>query len=427
VTSGRRDRRWDIGVLADDVTGGAAVAGELARRGVRALVARWPTAGAGETGADESSAVDEPPALVLDTGSRYLEHGEAARRVTAATDMLGERAGLVMKKVDSALRGGVRDELAAFLERWDGPVVVAPACPAAGWRTAGGRQVKEGQAGVALPGLIAGLAGEEPALLDLDTVQAGPASVAREIRSGRRRITVADAASATDLAAIARGAVAAGVSGFVGGYGFGAALAPLAGACPDAKPAGLSGAGLPGARRVLVVLGSVSETARQQVRRLRAAGADEVVVDLFALLDGDDETRRIRQAIARTRSRVVCVHTAADREAEKVRATRRARGWTERQLAEAYAPAFAAAAASLPDAALFLVGGETAGTVLSALGVCSFRVLAELADGVALGLSDEAAPRLLLTKPGAFGDSSTVADVAARLLGCPAEGSGADY
>lgn len=420
MTPWRRDKRWDIGVLADDVTGGAAVAGELAHRGIRAMVATWPATGPGEAGTAESSAADESLALVLDTGSRYLGDGEAARRVTAATDMLRAQARLVMKKVDSALRGGVRDELAAFFTRWDGPVVVAPACPAAGWSTTGGRQVKAGQAGVTLPGLIAGLTGEEPALLGLDTVRAGPDAVAREIRVNRQRITVADAATATDLAAIARGAVDADVTGFVGGYGFGSALAPIAGACPDLKLASLPSPG-----RVLVLLGSVSETARQQVRQLRAAGADEVVVDLFALLDGDGdgETRRVRRAIARAQGRVVCVHTDAEREANRVQATRRSRGWTERQLATAYAPAFAAAAAGLPDAALFLIGGETAGTVLNVLGVRSFRVLAELADGVALGLSDGAAPRLLLTKPGAFGDSSTVAEVAAQLLGCPAGGS----
>jgi uncharacterized protein YgbK (DUF1537 family) len=401
-------------VLADDLTGGAAVAAELAHRGVSALVVRWPATGANKTGIDEPSAVDESPAVVLNTGSRYLEQGEAARRVTAATDVLRAQAGLVMKKVDSALRGGVRDELAAFFTRWDGPVVVAPACPAAGWRTTGGRQMKAGQAGVALPGLIAELTGEEPALVGLDTVRAGPVSVEREIRAGKSRITVADAASVTDLAAIARGAVTAGVTGFVGGYGFGSALAPLAGASPDVEPAAL-----PGARRVLVVLGSISETARQQVRQLRAAGADEIVVDLFALVDGDSdsETRRIRQAIARTQGRVICVHTAADREAGKVQARRTARGWTERQLAEAYAPAFAAAAETLPDAALFLIGGETADTVLNALGMCSFHVLGEPADGVALGIGHGTAPRLLLTKPGAFGNSSTVTEVADRLIG----------
>ncbi|MGH7043815.1 MAG: four-carbon acid sugar kinase family protein, partial [Acetobacteraceae bacterium] len=114
-------------VLADDLTG--------------ALDAAACVVG----GAGPVPTVWKPPVVLpwpaaIDAGTRALP-GPQARALTARLALVLDGAEPAFRKIDSLLRGHVAAELAACL-RWFDHCVVAPAFPAQGRVTAGGRQFR---------------------------------------------------------------------------------------------------------------------------------------------------------------------------------------------------------------------------------------------------------------------------------------------
>lgn len=109
-----------LGVLADDFSGAAEVAGLAVEAG---LTARLQTHAA--------PALPRPDLVVIDTDTRSLPADEAARVAVAALSLL-RRAGVerVFKKVDSVLRGPVAAELGALRDAGGyHHVVLLPANP----------------------------------------------------------------------------------------------------------------------------------------------------------------------------------------------------------------------------------------------------------------------------------------------------------
>src|SRR4051812_29868896 len=172
--------RWLI--LADDLTGAADCAIAFARRGLRASV------GWGEAAGEPGDAV-----LAIDADSRRLPPAAAAARhrtLLAARHAPGIR---LIKKIDSTLRGQPAAELEATIDllraRGAGAMaLVAPAFPATGRTTEGGRIRLNGEALEATPlwarehsypsaDLLAvlGAAGLRAGLLPLATVRDGEA------------------------------------------------------------------------------------------------------------------------------------------------------------------------------------------------------------------------------------------------------------
>src|SRR4051795_5587820 len=126
-----------VGVVADDLTGAADGGVQLARAGYRTAVAFH-----GAPIARDGSGLD---ALVLDTDSRALATDSARARVRDAARAVAA-APIVLKKIDSTLRGHVGAEVAAALEASGRRVaIVAPAFPAAGRTTEGGVQRLDGE------------------------------------------------------------------------------------------------------------------------------------------------------------------------------------------------------------------------------------------------------------------------------------------
>src|SRR3954453_8360219 len=125
------------GVVGDDLTGAADGGVQLARAGYRTAVAFHgaPVPGDG-AGLD---------AVVLDTDSRALAPDPARARVRDAVRGVAT-APIVLKKIDSPLRGHVGAEVAAALDASGRRVaVVAPAFPAAGRTTEGGVPLLDGE------------------------------------------------------------------------------------------------------------------------------------------------------------------------------------------------------------------------------------------------------------------------------------------
>ena len=120
-------------VLADDLTGALEVGGKFSKAGVLSEV-RTPAA---LSSRDLHNAVG---AFVVDTESRHATSTAAAQRVYQFAHAAREEGfSLVYKKTDSTLRGNIGAELAAVMEAFGGaPVFYVPAYPQMG------RTVKDG-------------------------------------------------------------------------------------------------------------------------------------------------------------------------------------------------------------------------------------------------------------------------------------------
>ncbi|NIY70198.1 hypothetical protein SMALB_8329 [Streptomyces malaysiensis] len=281
-------------------------------------------------------------ATVLDLDSRYRPATEAAEAVREALRLSSpdENAPdaldtLVLKKIDSLLRGNVAAEIAALAEGGAG-MVLAPALPIAG------RVVRSGVVhlgGVALhesdawraetlppPASVAhALGGLPTALVPLTTVRASRRTLLTALRTAAAagRVAICDAETDADLDAVVEAALAEGPRmRLVGSGGLALALgrhlrttlnaigagaapaatgkrgAPAADAAPAAPPAEMAvGAARAAAspasagRPVLVVVGTAEPAAAEQVRRLVEDGAVHHQLPLAGLLSGGSPVR----------------------------------------------------------------------------------------------------------------------------------------
>ncbi len=415
-------------ILADDLTGAADCAIAFARRGLPASVG-WHGVGA----AEPVPAGPAPSGMVLavDADSRRLPPAEAAARHVG---LLAARhtAGLgLIKKIDSTLRGQPVAELAATcraLRQAGRPAlaIVAPAFPATGRTTEGGRVHMNGTRledtplwardhsydSALLPELLAaeGLATRH---LPLETVR-DPASLTAALRAALAEgaeAVVCDAVAVEDLAAIAQASLPlAGDVFWVGSGGIAAALAAaLPGTAevtaPPALPHREGG--------MLVVVGSVAEASRAAAARLLAENAATLFDIPAALLragPADPRWQPLSTGIA------TALSTGQDT-LVRIAAEPRANLAEGAALAERLADLLAPAARHM--AGLFATGGETACALLTHLGVHGIRLLDELEPGVPLGITQGALAVPVMTKAGAFGHETTILNSLARLRALP--------
>jgi uncharacterized protein YgbK (DUF1537 family) len=345
--------------------------------------------------------------VALDTDSRAMPAGFAARRVLAAARAVRDTP-LIYKKLDSTLRGSIAAELSAALGASGREhAIVAPAFPAAGRTTVEGVQlvrgvpvheteakddprtpVREGH----LPTLLAA-AFSSVELLGVRDL-ADPSTVRRALEDAV--CVVADAAREEDLEALVRavtdpyGVLWAGSAGLAVALGRGYP-GPSSGE-PLSAPAP--------AHRVLVVVGSLSGVARRQLRSLEEHGCAAVPVT------GD----RIGEALGSVRkalSRGTCavVHSVEERDASD---------------AGAVVGVMSGIVEALSEEGLFdglvLTGGETAVGVARRLGAVGIRLEGELEPGIPLGRLIGPRPYGVITKAGAFGEAGTLVAAAETLL-----------
>ncbi len=226
--------------IADDLSGAAEVAAALCSRTTRSrvvLVGR-PEGRPDAVGGGAARALDPRhpgEATVLDLDSRYRPATEAAEAVRDALRLSspdgetdggtgGETGGetLVLKKIDSLLRGNVAAEIAALAEGGAG-VVLAPALPIAGRVVRsgvvhiGGVALHEGDAWRAetLPppaSVAQALGGLPTALIPLTTVRASPPALLAALRAAvaAGRVAICDAETDADLDAVVEASLAEG-------------------------------------------------------------------------------------------------------------------------------------------------------------------------------------------------------------------------
>src|SRR5215211_4650975 len=382
-----------IGVIADDPTGAADTGVQFVRAGYRTAVVFRAT----EVLADDLDAVS------LDTDSRAMPAGFAAKRVLDAAH-IARGASIVYKKLDSTLRGNVAAELAAALDgAHRGRAVVAPAFPAAGRTTVGGIQRVHGgpvdetemandphtPVGEAhIPSLLAETFSSVGALSVEDL--ADPDLVRRALQD--YECVVADAERDADLEAVVRAVPDPARVLWAGSAGLALALGSVyPGPCTE--DASVHRAPV---RPVLVVVGSLSGVAREQVRRL---------VDEYGEIDvpavGEDAVEAARVALSRGTCAVV--HSPEQKNAS----------------GEAVIGTLAGVVGRLSEERLFggliMTGGATAVGVARRLGATGIELEGEVEMGVPVGTLIGTRPYPVVTKAGGFGGPDTLVEAVQAL------------
>ncbi|MFN4154080.1 MAG: four-carbon acid sugar kinase family protein [Paracoccaceae bacterium] len=338
-------------IIADDLTGALDSAVAFAGRGWKTVAV---TTVAGVTEALRSGA--EVIALSLD--SREIPGAEAATRMRQAARALSGFP-ILLKKVDSRLKGNTAAELAALVDvRRPSRVVVCPAIPELG------RRVRQG--------CVEGMGIAEP-------IPVAP----RFSPVAGVEMDFADAVNDEDLAELVARAPAGAI--FVGARGMATALAAhLANGQPQIKPA-FGWTGL-----VAIVVGSRDPITLEQVARLRAANP----LDWIAAPDG------VVPEHASQGSVIVQATEGGGPAMDGMAVSLR--------LAQGFVRHFPG-----PPRNLVLTGGETAAAVLSEMGVTALEVLGEVQPGLPVCRAlHRSGGSLIITKSGGFG----TADCLLRLV-----------
>ncbi|QLH76288.1 four-carbon acid sugar kinase family protein [Halosimplex rubrum] len=407
-------------VVADDLTGAMDTGHGFAARGREVRVRRSADAGRADT--DAGSDV-----LVVDTDTRDADPETAAAAVTRAVE--SHPADLVYEKVDSTLRGNVVAGVdGAVAAAGTDLAVVAPAFPATGRTTEGGRHFVDGTPlaeagyGVADSDLREYFAASEYRVtrLDIDTVSTGAAAVAERLADraagDRPALVVCDARTDDHLEAIAAGAASLDEPALYVGSGGLAAHVGVPGDPPEGAAGSADPAADPRSAGVLGVVGSVNERTLDQLGTVD----DDALVRLDPAA-AVREPERAGRAAAESLSALLdwrgrAVVTAAT-DAEDVRAAERAAGEMggDATAADRVATALAAAARATveasPPAGLVLTGGDTAGAVLDALDAEAIDLAGEaVAAGVPIGTvaTGPATGTRVATKAGGFGTERAI-------------------
>jgi uncharacterized protein YgbK (DUF1537 family) len=297
----------------------------------------------------------EPGVVIADLNTRSLTPHEAAHAVRSAlTDIPAHMR--VLKKIDSLMRGNIAAEVEVLAER--APVVIAAALPALG-RVPSRHSVAE-----LFPGAL--------------------------MATGR--ITICDAATDADLDDVISAANLIPGAQLVGTSALAAAVARTlpAGHPLEAQPCPTNS--------VLTVVGTAEPTATSQVEALVADGAREVAVDARALLHDKADPEPLQYALARA-SAVVTISGVVEP--------------SESQYISAALGQFVAKAAAQHRPDLVLTGGETARAVVDAIGISSLRPVHEIHHGAVVSVAPDG--RRVVTRPGSFGDASSLVTIARYL------------
>jgi len=383
-------------IIADDLTGAADTAASW--------VSRF---GSVELFLASTDVALEAAAASIDLNSRQMSAEGAFRAVSAAADALS-RCGAgrfqFYKKVDSALRGHIAVETKAFLDASPSiqAAMVAPAFPAMGRTVVGGHAFDRGarlqHVNESLQGQFVQVAGrrEEVVSLDLQAIRSGRQALRRTIDRGLQsgaRYFLVDAEEDDDLKAAIEGfdhlretLLYAGSAGL--------ARVMAGGAPPRHRLCGPT----------LVVAGSHNRTTLSQLEALRADPAISFMAiehchttSRLTEIEAQALGNQARKALESGRDVVLCLdgNSAAVAVDEPALAI---------NLAKIAGHAIGAAKA------IMLTGGDTARSVLGAIGVRQLTVLGEVCVGLPFCSARGLASPICL-KSGGFGGANLLLDL----------------
>ena len=386
-------------IVADDLTGAMDVAGPLASRGR----STWVVATV-----DGCTLATLPAADVvsINADSRHLSEERAALRVRSVVrDLVRPDSEILIKKIDSTLRGNVVVETLAMLEASGRrAAVVAPAFPRQGRTVIEGAVHVDGIAlkdtnfardALAPPPLepLHALFRRADARVDVVSVGRGASVVLAPDR--RQQIFVVDSMRDEDLRA-----TLSTLEGrlrdtlLVGSAGIAEALAEVYFA---QTPATFTAPALQGP--LLFVVGSRTEQSAQQASALVEGCSARIVAAPAGSID-------IGAAARATEGVLVLKATSDGREGEATEVARR--------LAEGAA----ALLARLPIAGVVATGGDTAVAILQQLSQPTLRVMGTLLPGIPFSWMQVGGRKVwFVTKAGGFGSRDTFVTIAHRLRG----------
>ncbi|MDK4735162.1 four-carbon acid sugar kinase family protein [Rhizobium sp. CNPSo 3490] len=394
-----------MGILADDLTSATDGASPFVSMGHRCLVFT-----------DYRRSSPENVAIIsVNKASRAASVKDAADRARQAAKSLAS-AELLYNTVDSTIRGNVGAEItAALAASGRTTAVVAPAFPAGGRTTEGGRQLLHGVpleetefakdplhpiADSHLRSLFPDIPEAEIRHLGLAEISALKSG---ELTADHRKLLIADAIAQEDLARLVKSAADPKSILWCGSPGLAIALAEYVGRADDATLLPLAAA------LNLFVIGSVNPLSREQCSRLMSSGntrqiiIDADVASASANLAAEDAAAQYRRSGTSGNVILTTSHRGAS---ANPRAIAIALGKAARAIVEHH-----------PVAGLFLTGGDTAESVLNELEIGSVKLLGEVEPGIPVGRATGPHPIHIITKAGGFGSSNILLKSAELLRG----------
>lgn len=391
----------DIILLADDLTGAADSAAACMSHGLSASVVlhSWRRS---ETTWPLSDLVS------IDANTRCLSAGDAAASTSRLVRICHENGalrpgGLLFKKLDSTLRGHVAAELAAILRelralaphREKPCIVMAPALPSQGRTTVGAIQMLHGRPihKADIPALLSE-EGLTCRAIGIATVRANSPALQHSMLMFQRvaDVLVCDAESDDDLHRIAEASmILRDRTVWAGSAGLAAQLPPAAGvaACTRAaQPISLA----PGP--ALFVVGSFAPVSCEQANLLSAVS--EVATLHLQMTSHRSSFDPLLEALQSNRDALIvideferCSESDADSVARAIA-----------QFVTSIAPLLGAVVAT---------GGETARTLLDALGIRDLRLVCEVEPGIPFSIAENWTRSLpIITKAGGFGSRESL-------------------
>jgi len=411
-------------IIADDLTGAGDTGAQFSKAGLatRVLFGNWGTQDI--QGAD---------ILVVNTDSRFLKSQDAATRVSHAADAL-KKAGVVpfFKKVDSTLRGQIGAEIDALMDSLDlRAALVCPIFPANGRTLAGGYLLVDGQPvsrGAAgkdpvtpvtishVPTLLAQQSTRPILSCTLDELSSGSLASILVKAKADGAIVVCDAVSNTDLELIAQVAMAdpEGLL-LVGAAGLANPVAKIL-AARTGKNAGK----IIKRKPVIVAVGSVNPTARDQVKYLLSSRDSELVTLESEPLLNSEWNQYVSTAVDRCvkaslRGAVPVIASSGERkDVEEALTLGKNIGLSPTVVAAKIATSLASVVKSfveaLPDASIVATGGDVARAVLEQFNCGTLDVLDEVSPGIPVcALRGGKRPGIrIVTKAGGFGKNESL-------------------
>jgi D-threonate/D-erythronate kinase len=385
-------------IVADDLTGAMDVAGPLAMCGLH-------TCAVASVGACTARHLAGAEVVSINAESRHLSTAAAADRVRAIVrDLVHPGTEILLKKIDSTLRGNVVAETMAMLEASGRTAaVLAPAFPAQGRTLQHGvvhvRGVPLGDTGFARDALSP--PPREP--LDVLFARAAPDVAVRLVERGAtfalrdtnaREILVVDTLTDEDLRSTVRalrGRLRHVV--LVGSAGIAEALAETCFAEDRSAPAAPALDG-----PLLFVVGSRAEQSAQQVAALGEAGAQIVPAP-----NGGVDV----EAAARSQVKTLVITAVPDGQGRTTDAA---------SVASRLARGIADLLERRRFAGLVVTGGDTALAILERLSQPVLRVMGNVLPGIPFSRIHATGGDLwFVTKAGGFGAPETFVAVAQRL------------
>lgn len=405
-----------IVMIADDLTGAADCAAACAGPAVSVTVVLHRRG-------EKEPALFQPDVDIvsIDANTRCLAAEEAAEKtaelIRCFEESVAGSGAFLFKKIDSTLRGNMAAELAAVLRTRSGPatgkklsIVMAPALPAQGRTTVGGRQMVHGRpleetdlwkSEVRAPqsdlSILLAEAGLPSRSIDVATVRSGVLRLKQTMENLVRQadVVVCDAETDEDLRAIA--AASMGLNErmvWAGSAGLASQLLEAIGLeCGESRsPRPVFSKG-----PTLFVVGSVASASREQSKAL-ALIPDVVTVHVSSasLLNGEAASMPIVDGLRAGRD-VLAVLDGGEQCA----------GNDAQLLAQEFSRVICPGAPFLGG--LVATGGETARAILDQLGIRQLRVLGEVEPGLPFSVAHGwTRPLPVLTKAGGFGSSQTL-------------------